>query len=272
LGRRPATPRSSEELPQENQCRHQCSSRGLAPSTNASRRVRILPTPLPRADLAPNTHASRRVRSFFEHLAEHPRRLYQRPTRGARSASVDATKEIIMNPQAQNQNAASPKNYASTLDVPSDILTHEIIGAGIEVHRHLGPGLLKAPYERALCLELAAGNSVSLSGSDPTHIQRRQRRGLLRGSDRRGSRPHRDQIRRRSRQRTPRADPLVPRDDEAQDRTAPELQRSRSRARWSQTRRALTRTTETLQPAPVGERIPTREFGFVPIAASPPLR
>jgi GxxExxY protein len=61
-----------------------------------------------------------------------------------------------MNAQAQNQNqnAASPKNYTSTLDVPTDVLTHEIIGAGIEVHRHLGPGLLEAPYERALCFEL----------------------------------------------------------------------------------------------------------------------
>lgn len=33
-------------------------------------------------------------------------------------------------------------------------LTEKIIGAAIEVHRHLGPGLLEATYEAALCVEL----------------------------------------------------------------------------------------------------------------------
>jgi GxxExxY protein len=32
-------------------------------------------------------------------------------------------------------------------------LTERIIGCGIEVHRHLGPGLLEATYEEALCIE-----------------------------------------------------------------------------------------------------------------------
>lgn len=34
-------------------------------------------------------------------------------------------------------------------------LTESIIGAGIEVHRHLGPGLLESAYEHCLCRELA---------------------------------------------------------------------------------------------------------------------
>ena len=34
-------------------------------------------------------------------------------------------------------------------------LTHQIIGAAIEVHRELGPGLLEAVYEACLCHELA---------------------------------------------------------------------------------------------------------------------
>jgi GxxExxY protein len=34
-------------------------------------------------------------------------------------------------------------------------LTHEIIGAAIEVHRHLGPGLLESSYRECLCHELS---------------------------------------------------------------------------------------------------------------------
>src|SRR5437899_9987300 len=33
-------------------------------------------------------------------------------------------------------------------------LTHEIIGAAIEVHRSLGPGLLESSYHECLCHEL----------------------------------------------------------------------------------------------------------------------
>ena len=33
-------------------------------------------------------------------------------------------------------------------------LTKEIIGAAIEIHRHLGPGLLESAYEECLCHEL----------------------------------------------------------------------------------------------------------------------
>lgn len=38
---------------------------------------------------------------------------------------------------------------------PIDALTHAVIGAAIEVHQVLGPGLLESLYERALCRELA---------------------------------------------------------------------------------------------------------------------
>jgi len=36
-----------------------------------------------------------------------------------------------------------------------NILTREIIGAAIEVHRHLGPGLLESAYRRCLMQELS---------------------------------------------------------------------------------------------------------------------
>jgi GxxExxY protein len=39
-------------------------------------------------------------------------------------------------------------------------LTERIVGCAIEVHRHLGPGLLESIYESALCLEL---NGAGLS-------------------------------------------------------------------------------------------------------------
>ena len=37
----------------------------------------------------------------------------------------------------------------------SDTLSKAIMGAAIEVHRHLGPGLLESAYEQALCCELS---------------------------------------------------------------------------------------------------------------------
>jgi GxxExxY protein len=35
-----------------------------------------------------------------------------------------------------------------------DRLSKEVIGAAIEVHRHLGPGMLESAYEECLCKEL----------------------------------------------------------------------------------------------------------------------
>lgn len=36
----------------------------------------------------------------------------------------------------------------------NDTLTQSVIGFAIEVHRHLGPGLLESAYEECLCFEL----------------------------------------------------------------------------------------------------------------------
>ena len=41
------------------------------------------------------------------------------------------------------------------VEVQRDPLTDAIIGAAIEVHRHLGPGLLESTYEACLAFELA---------------------------------------------------------------------------------------------------------------------
>ena len=42
--------------------------------------------------------------------------------------------------------------------VTDNEITHEIIGAAIEVHRLLGPGLLESAYEECLAKELALRN------------------------------------------------------------------------------------------------------------------
>src|SRR5215475_7708976 len=45
---------------------------------------------------------------------------------------------------------------------PVNEITNKVIGAAIEVHRHLGPGLLESAYEECLCYELSqAGLSFS---------------------------------------------------------------------------------------------------------------
>ena len=49
-------------------------------------------------------------------------------------------------------------NTSKTARDPATDLTREIIGAAIEVHRHLGPGLLESAYEECLCHELALRN------------------------------------------------------------------------------------------------------------------
>jgi GxxExxY protein len=38
---------------------------------------------------------------------------------------------------------------------PENKITESIIGAAIEVHRELGPGLLESVYEQCLCYELS---------------------------------------------------------------------------------------------------------------------
>jgi GxxExxY protein len=48
-------------------------------------------------------------------------------------------------------NLLAPKRQEP--DAELDQLARLVIGAAIEVHRHLGPGLLEEVYEEALCME-----------------------------------------------------------------------------------------------------------------------
>jgi len=59
---------------------------------------------------------------------------------------------------------ATPENMTNRKSppIPEDLnqTTDLIIGAAIEVHRHLGPGLLEGVYERALVYELTSRGAI----------------------------------------------------------------------------------------------------------------
>jgi GxxExxY protein len=52
---------------------------------------------------------------------------------------------------------SKPENTetAEIRSVVENVLTDQIIGCAIEIHRHLGPGLLESVYEECLCYELS---------------------------------------------------------------------------------------------------------------------
>ena len=50
-------------------------------------------------------------------------------------------------------------------------LTEQIIGAAIEVHRELGPGLLESAYEQCFCHELHLRDLVfQVPARSPRHV------------------------------------------------------------------------------------------------------
>jgi GxxExxY protein len=55
-----------------------------------------------------------------------------------------------------NHRDTETQRHRDTENEERDPLTRQIIGAAMEVHRILGPGLLERIYERALCIELEA--------------------------------------------------------------------------------------------------------------------
>jgi GxxExxY protein len=76
-----------------------------------------------------------------------PQRAQRAQSRSGPLASLTAI--FVLQP-----NAVPLPMYRKMEQRMSDSLTKQIIGAAIEVHRHLGPGLLESIYEEALCVEL----------------------------------------------------------------------------------------------------------------------
>ena len=69
-------------------------------------------------------------------------------------------------------------------ETANDEMTEKIIGAAIEVHRLLGPGLLESIYEEALCVELrfrgiSVQRQVEIDVNYKGHIINGQRIDLL---------------------------------------------------------------------------------------------
>jgi len=56
--------------------------------------------------------------------------------------------------KAQSPSAKDAKG-GEKLDKKENALSFQVIGAALEVHRHLGPGLLESAYRDCLCRELA---------------------------------------------------------------------------------------------------------------------
>src|SRR5437762_3462488 len=52
---------------------------------------------------------------------------------------------------------------------PGSALSERIIGLAIDVHRHLGPGLLESAYEECLCFELMQ-NSIAFARQVPLRV------------------------------------------------------------------------------------------------------
>jgi len=56
---------------------------------------------------------------------------------------------------AEKKMRSTPEIAEGAEKLRENELTEKIIGAAIEVHRHLGPGLLESAYEECLCYELS---------------------------------------------------------------------------------------------------------------------
>ncbi len=103
-------------------------------------------------DLSPEIHEA--FTSLFPHIEYEDWRKWKDPVRKKLAlirlkTTLPQHKRIII----QRKDAKSAKE--TNIMKEEDRLSNELIGAAIEVHRHLGPGLLESAYEECLCKEFS---------------------------------------------------------------------------------------------------------------------
>ena len=121
-------------------------------------------------------------------------------------------------------------DYTSEMSVPNDRLTSQIIGAGIEVHRKLGPKLLEAIYQRAMEIELHRRGVPFCAQAPVPVIYKGEFVGDFYADLIVAERVVVELKAVLAQQRTPRADALVPAEHAAPSRLDHELQRGHARA------------------------------------------
>jgi len=70
-------------------------------------------------------------------------------------ANIARERNSAQQSKTQKQDIGKPSRSFWSGDASADKLTEAVIGAAIEVHRYMGPGLLRTTYEACLCHELA---------------------------------------------------------------------------------------------------------------------
>jgi hypothetical protein len=67
-------------------------------------------------------------------------------------------------------------NYDRLMPMKVNEITEAVIGAAIEVHRALGPGLLESAYVQCLCDELTLRKKLLSGATSSSRLQRAQTR------------------------------------------------------------------------------------------------
>jgi hypothetical protein len=70
----------------------------------------------------------------------------------AANSAIPTYNALVFNPEQEGTINRREVKGAESMDLNQ--LSHRAIGACMEVHRHLGPGLLESTYEECLCYEL----------------------------------------------------------------------------------------------------------------------
>ena len=123
-----------------------------------------LPTPVLVTRVASNTHASRRAperRIAMMHRSERTFPSVIDPNPGPAqpaqpdTASSTGARQVTNRDESGGELVARLERTLVGQRVLYPELSHAIVGAAIEVHRHLGPGKLESTYQRALDEELS---------------------------------------------------------------------------------------------------------------------